>query len=145
VLDYVDVTAASSARPYEPVAVWKTLEQPAAKAKTREPSQVNVRAGIYDNLSGTASLAERVNHAELLAYIGRIEAIIGDAMSEETDSFVLQLELTITPGQANVRLVSDIDLNPDFDAFITGTVQKIDPCPVTSQIHIRVPFHINQE
>lgn len=145
VLDYVDVTAASSARPYEPVAVWKTLEQPAAKAKTREPSQVNVRAGIYDNLSGTASLAERVNHAELLAYIGRIEAIIGDAMSEETDSFVLQLELTITPGQANVRLVSDIDLNPDFEAFITGTVQKIDPCSVTSQIHIRVPFHINQE
>ena len=143
-LDYVDVTAASSARPYEPVAVWKNLEQPATKT-TREPSQVNVRAGIYDNLSGAASLAERVNHAELLAYIGRIEATIGDAMTEETDSFMLELELTITPDQVNVCLLSDIDLNPDFEAFITGTVQKIDPCPVASQIQIRVPFHINQE
>ena len=66
-------------------------------------------------------------------------------MSEETDSFVLQLELKITPDQVNVLLLSDIDLNPDFEAFITGTVQKIDPCSVTSQIHIRVPFHINQE
>jgi hypothetical protein len=145
VLDYVDVTATSSARPYEPVAVWKNLEQPHAKAKTREPVQINVRAGIYDNLSGAASLAERVNQPELLAYIGRIEATIGDAMSEETDSFVLELELKITPGQANVRLLSDIELNPDFEAFITGTVQKIDPCPVTSQIQIRIPFYINQE
>lgn len=144
-LDYVDVTATSGARPYEPVAVWKNLEQPTAKATTREPSQVKVRAGIYDNLSGAASLAERVNHAELLAYIGRIEATIGDAMTEETDSFMLELELTITPDQVNVRLLSDIDLNPDFEAFITGTVQKIDPCSVTSQIHIRVPFYINQE
>ena len=145
VLDYVDATAASNARPYEPVAIWKNLEQPVARAKPREPSRANVQAGMYDNLAGTASLAERVNHPELLAYIGRIEATIGDAMSEETDSFVLELELTITPGQVNVRLLSDINLNPDFEAFITGTVQKIEPCPVTSQIHIRVPFHINQE
>ena len=145
VLDYVDATAASNARPYEPVAIWKNLEQPVARAKPREPSRANVQAGMYDNLAGTASLAERVNHPELLAYIGRIEATIGDAMSEETDSFVLELELTITPGQINVRLLSDINLNPDFEAFITGTVQKIEPCPVTSQIHIRVPFHINQE
>ena len=145
VLDYVDATAASNARPHEPVAVWKNLEQPAASASRREPSQPNVRAGNYDNLADTASLAEKINHAELLAYIGRIEATIGHAMSEETDSFVLKLELTVTPGHVDARLLSDIDLNPDFVAFITGTVQKIEPCPVTSQIHIRVPFYINQE
>ena len=52
VLDYVDVNARSSARRYEPVALWKNLEQLAAKPKAREPAQVNVRAGIYNNLSG---------------------------------------------------------------------------------------------
>ena len=104
-----------------------------------------MQAGNYDNLSGTASSAAGINHAELQAYIGRIEATISDAMSEETDSFVLEFELTMTPGQVNVRLLSDIDLNPDFETFITGTVQKIDPYPVTSPIHIRVPFYINQE
>ena len=145
VLDYVNATAASNARPYEPVAVWKNLEQPAASASTREPSQANVQAGNYDNLSGTGSSAAGINHAELQAYIGRIEATISDAMSEETDSFVLELELTMTPGQVNVRLLADIDLNPDFETFITGTVQKIDPYPVISPIHIRVPFYINQE
>ena len=67
-------------------------------------------------------------------------------MSEETDSFVFQLELNMTPGGlANVRVLSDIDLNPDFEAFITGAVQKIEPCRVTSEIQIRVPFQINQE
>jgi len=145
VLDYVDVTSRSTARPYEPAAVWKNLEQPASRETTPEPAPLNVRAGTYDNLSGAASLAERVSQADLLAYIRRIEATVGKAMSEETDSFVLELELKITPDRVNVRLLSNIDLNPEFDAFITGTVQKIEPCPVTSQIQVRVPFYINQE
>lgn len=145
ILDYVDVTARSRARPYEPVAVWKNLEPSASTKTTSEPAPLNVRAGTYDNLSGAASLAERVNQVDLLAYIERVEATLSDAMSEETDSFVLELELKITPGKVNIRLLSNIDLNPEFEAFITGTVQKIEPCPVTSQIQIRVPFHINQD
>ena len=123
----------------------KNLEPPASTETTSEPAPLNVRAGTYDNLSGAASLAERVNQVDLLAYIGRVEATLSDAMSEETDSFVLELELKITPGKVNIRLLSNIDLNPEFEAFITGTVQKIEPCPVTSQIQIRVPFHINQD
>ena len=60
-------------------------------------------------------------------------------MSEETDPFVLELELKITPGQVNVRLLSNIDLNPDFEDFITGTVQKIEHYPLNSQVQIKVP------
>ena len=104
-----------------------------------------MRAGIYDNLSGDENLAEKVNQSELLAYIRRIEAAIGDAISVETDSFVLELELKITPDQTNVRLHSNIDLNLNLKKFIKYTVQKINPCLVTSQIQIRVPFHINQD
>jgi hypothetical protein len=145
VLDYVDTTATSKARPYEPVAVWRNLEQPDPNAATPEKNLLNVRAGAFKNLSGAASLAERVSQVELLAYIGRIEATLSDAMSEESDTFELELELKITPGQVNVLTLSNIDLNPEFEAFITGVVQKTKPCPVTSQILIRVPFHINQE
>jgi hypothetical protein len=138
-LDYVDVTAKSSAMHYEPVAIWKNLEQPAAATKTREPAPVNARVGTYDSLPGAASLAERVNQTELLTCIGRIEATLNDAMSKETDPFVLELELKITPGQVNVRLLSNIDLNPDFEDFITGTVQKIEHYPLNSQVQIKVP------
>jgi len=150
VMNYLDAAESSSARPYNPVAVWKRLEQPAALAKTPEPepepepepARFNVRTEFYDNLPGT----ESINQDELRIYIERLEATIGDAMSEETDSFVFQLELNMTPGGlANVRVLSDIDLNPDFEAFITGAVQKIEPCRVTSEIQIRVPFQINQE
>ena len=142
-LDYVDVNARSSARRYESNALWKNLEHPAANTKARESGQVNVRAGIYYNLSGDKNLAEGVNHAELQAYIGRIEVAIGDAISAETDPLLLELELKITPDQANVHLLYNIDLNMDFKQFIISTIRKINPCLVTSQVHIRVPFHIN--
>lgn len=145
VLDYVDVNARSSARRYEPVALWKNLEQLAAKPKAREPAQVNVRAGIYNNLFGDKNLAEGVNQADLLAYIGRIEDVIGDAISGESAPLLLELELKITPDQANVRLLSNIDLNMNFERFIVSSIQKINPCLVNSQVQIRVPFHINQD
>jgi hypothetical protein len=145
VLDYVDVNARSSARRYESNALWKNLEQPAANTKARESGQVNVRAGIYYNLSGDKNLAEGVNQAELQAYIGRIEVAIGDAISAETDPLLLELELKITPDQANVHLLYNIDLNMDFEQFIISTIRKINPCLVTSQVQIRVPFHINQD
>ena len=145
VLDYVDVNARSSARRYESKALWKNLEQPAANTKALESGQVNVRAGIYYNLSGDKNLAEGVNHAELQAYIGRIEVAIGDAISAETDPLLLELELKITPDQANVHLLYNIDLNMDFEQFIISTIRKINPCLVTSQVQIRVPFHINQD
>ena len=124
VLDYVDVNARSSARRYEPVALWKNLEQLAAKPKAREPAQVNVRAGIYNNLFGDKNLAEGVNQADLLAYIGRIEDVIGDAISGESAPLLLELELKITPDQANVRLLSNIDLNMNFERFIVSSIQK---------------------
>ena len=145
VLDYVDVNARSSARRYESNALWKNLEQPAANTKARKSGQVNVRAGIYYNLSGDKNLAEGVNQAELQAYIGRIEVAIGDAISAETDPLLLELELKITPDQANVHLLYNIDLNMDFEQFIISTIRKINPCLVTSQVQIRVPFHINQD
>lgn len=142
VMNYLDVTPSASARPYDPVAVWKRLEQPATLAQAPEPARLNVRTGFYDNLPGT----ESINPAGLRTYIERLEATIGDAMSEETDSFGFELELNMAPGeQTNVRLLSDIDLSPDFKAFITDAVQTIEPCRVTSQIQIRVPFQINQE
>ncbi len=144
VLDYIDVSARPKARSYEPVAVWKNLKQPDA-AEVPVTTPLNVRAGAFKNLSGAASLAERVSQVELLAYIERVEAALSAAMSEESDSFVLELELKIMPDQVKVRPFSNIELNPEFEAFITGVVQKIEACPVTSQILIRVPFHINQE
>jgi hypothetical protein len=82
---------------------------------------------------------------KLLACIERAEAALSTAMSKESDSFVPELELKIMPDQVNVSPFSNIGLNPEFEAFITGVVQKIEACPVTSQILIRVPFHINQE
>ncbi len=144
VLDYVDVTARSVARPYEPGVVWKNLEQQATTT-TSETAPLNVKAGAFDCLSGAASLTESVSLVELLAYIGRIESTLSGAMSEETDSFLLELDLKITPDEVSVRPLSNIDLNPDFDAFIVATIQRIKPCLVSARIQIMVPFYINQE
>ncbi|MGV0035936.1 MAG: hypothetical protein ACNYPE_13600, partial [Candidatus Azotimanducaceae bacterium WSBS_2022_MAG_OTU7] len=144
VLNYVDVTARSVARPYKPGVVWKNLEQQATTT-TPETTPSNVKAGAFDNLAGVTSLTESVSLAELLAYIGRIESTLSAAMSEETDSFLLELDLKITPDEVSVRPLANIDLNPDFDAFIVDTIQRIKPCLVSAQIQIRVPFYINQE
>ena len=108
VLDYVDVSARSKARSYEPVAVWQNLKQSYVTKEAPVTKGLNVRAGAFKNLSGAASLAERVSQVELLAYIERVEAALSAAMSEESDSFVLELELKIMPDQVNVRTFSNI-------------------------------------
>ena len=47
--------------------------------------------------------------------------------------------------QVIVRIIAGIELNPEFVDFVRDLVEKIEPCQVTSQVRVRLPFAINPE
>jgi hypothetical protein len=142
IVDFVDNIARPRARKYEPVAVWRKLS-------TDQASQIilpkKIAALPFINLSGENALWERVSSEELDAYINRIEAMLTDALSEEQDSFQLDIGLTVSPGKLDVTTSASIELNPEFSSFINKIIGQIKPCAVTSQIKFRIPLIVNPE
>jgi hypothetical protein len=65
-------------------------------------------------------------------------------MVDETDAFSFTVELTLYPTRTVVTVKADIELNPDFSAFIESAINQISACPVTSQVKFRLPFRVNQ-
>jgi len=97
----------------------------------------------FVNLSGANSLAERVNRDELLDWFERIHTALQTAMSEEEERFDFEIELALYPHQLLVKVIAGIELNPAFVDFTRSLVENIEPCSVTSQIRVRLPFSIN--
>lgn len=150
VVDFVDVAARPRARPYQAVAVWRHIdttefsaELPAEEPAGKPAATAEVTMGAFINLTGEKSLTQRVDQAALQDYFRRIHATLSEALSAERDSLEFDLELTVYPERIESRLIAHEELNPDFINFIDVTVHGIRTCPVTSQIRVRLPFHIN--
>jgi len=138
-----DTSRLPPARPYLPIAAWRSIETAEEPAPAPELPRVMMREFV--NLSGDNSLAERVNRDELLDWFERIHAALQTAMSDEEERFDFELELALYPHQLLVKVIAGIELNPAFVDFTRGLVEKIEPCAVTSQIRVRLPFSINPE
>ena len=129
------------ARPYQPVAAWRNIKT----APELHAERPRVMMHEFINLSGTNSLAQRVNREELLAWFERIHEALETALSEEDEHFDFELELALYPHQLLVKVIAGSDLNPEFIDFTRSLVEQIETCSVTSQIRVRLPFSINPE
>ena len=99
----------------------------------------------YINLTGEQSLAERVEHQALEDYLRSVYELLVDVMSEETDDFLMILELRIYPGRVQAEVSADIELNPEFIDFIQTLVEDVTPCAVSAQVRLQQPYRVNRK
>ncbi len=161
ILDVMSGSPRPVARAYETTAVWQNIAPaPEAEAEVEEETEdtndadsagtddqdaaaARVTSHPFINLSGENSLAERVSRDKLDDYIAEIHDMLGEALSEESDSFDLTLEITVYPHRVTCEVSGTLDFNPAFSDFIQGAVLDIEPCDVSSQIKFRLPVSVN--
>lgn len=130
--------------PYQHQAGWTELAASVNENPAHEPVDKpveKIRLKSVTDVSTNAS--DKVNSEHLRHYVETIQTFLLSSMLEETEELNLTIRVAIHNNTASYEINANIELNPEFVAFIAKGLEQLRPCQASVPVTFDLVFTIN--